>query len=258
MIKSFGPYINELRDKLDKNLFSTSFVRLANLYFLNAQYEDCIGICKIGLELYPDYLTVKMLLLKSLIRLEYINEAESILSEIEERLSGLTIFDLFKRQIDDLKKSSRQERIYYTEKINSTVDFENYSKKIEELNKGKASLGISDLKNFAVDELSFKIADDKDFGDFIKDFGDFKFEVKNVSKEHNNSVKRVNVKTNGSSGSHLSKIKFVSETLADIFAKQGHFEEAFDTYNVLMQSENTNRKRILQKISDLERNLNKV
>ena len=56
------------------------------------------------------------------------------------------------------------------------------------------------------------------------------------------------------SDSFFSGIKIITESLADILAKQGFFKEAFEAYNILLSQENSNKRRIQEKLYDLERN----
>ena len=66
-------YINFLKEKLENNFFSPLLIKLANLYFFNDQYDNCIKICNMVTELFPFYLTPKILKVKALIKLEYFN-----------------------------------------------------------------------------------------------------------------------------------------------------------------------------------------
>ncbi|MCX6164664.1 MAG: hypothetical protein NTU73_07350, partial [Ignavibacteriae bacterium] len=131
-MNSLEEYIVNIKAKLNESIFSPQFIRLANLYFINEQYDECISICTIGLQIFPDYLTAKLLLLKALIKLEYINEAEKVFSEIKNKIPNKDILKQLERSISDMKGKPGQERIFYPNKINTTVEYQSYKNKIDE------------------------------------------------------------------------------------------------------------------------------
>lgn len=53
----------------------------------------------------------------------------------------------------------------------------------------------------------------------------------------------------------MSKIKIVTETLADIYAAQGNYTEAFEAYKILIRAGSVNKLRIEEKLNELERNM---
>ncbi len=112
MPTNLNAYIEGLKEKINKSIFSPAFIRLANLYYRNGQFEECINICNIGLKIYPEYFTIKLLLLKALIQLEYISEAEPILIELEERFQDNEVLKNLRTKLNDLKKYNKQEKIY--------------------------------------------------------------------------------------------------------------------------------------------------
>jgi hypothetical protein len=60
---------------------------------------------------------------------------------------------------------------------------------------------------------------------------------------------------NDSKDSILGNVKIITETIADVIAKQGLHKEAFDAYTLLLRAGHKNKKRILEKIADLERRM---
>jgi len=210
------------------------FVRLANLYYLNKQYEECINTCKTGLEIYPSYLTAKLLLLKAFIKLEYINEAENLLDEVEN--------------------VSRQERIHYAPKHKPLIEFSGYEQKIKGLINIEPTIDLDSLllklDNNDVEELM----DESSYKTFTDSFKKFSLDISKGQTENSARESDTIKPTDDNSASYLSKIKIVTETLADLFAKQGNFKEAFNTYNILLKTNNSNKGRILKKLSELESN----
>jgi len=255
MITSLDEYIRNIKYKLNCNMFSPMFVRLANLYYLNKQYEDCINTCKTGLKIYPNYLTAKLLLLKALIKLEYINKAENLLDEIKDKITNPDIFNKLRNSISELENVSRQERIHYTPKHKPIIEFSSYEQKIKDLINIESTLDLDSLllklDNSDVEELM----DESSYKTFTDNFKKFSLDIRKgqteIRKKESGTVKPAD----DNSASYLSNVKIVTETLADLFSKQGNFKEAFNTYNKLLKTSNSNKGRILKKLSDLESNI---
>lgn len=254
MISSLDEYIRNIKYKLNCNMFSPMFVRLANLYYLNKQYEECINTCKTGLEIYPSYLTAKLLLLKAFIKLEYINEAENLLDEVKDKITNPDIFNKLRNSISELENVSRQERIHYAPKHKPLIEFSGYEQEIKGLINIEPTIDLDSLllklDNNDVEELM----DESSYKTFTENFKKFSLKIRKgqseISKIESGGVKP----TDDNSGSYLSEVKIFTETLADIFAKQGNFKEAFNTYNILLKTDNSNKGRILKKLSELESN----
>ncbi|TRZ64775.1 hypothetical protein D4R20_02220 [bacterium] len=252
-MSSLENYIRELRIKLNNKIFSPSFIRLANLYYINEQYEECINVCRIGLEIFPEYLTARLILLKALIKLEFLTEAESILKEFEYKLQNQDAINQFRNCITELKKKPSQERIYYTNKINTSIEYKDYSKKINDINTAKDNI---DLEHFD-GSMAKDIPDtsDAEYIHFCDTYKSFEFDINNISRDQNNNDSQNEKIKTSDSDSVISKMKIVTETIADLFAKQGYLKEAFDAYNILLESDKADKNRIQEKIYGLERSL---
>jgi len=252
-MNSLEEYIANTKTRLNENIFSPLFIRLANLYYINEQYDDCINTCTIGLQIYPDYLTAKLLLLKALIKLEYISEAEKVFSDIKGKIPNKDIYKILERNINDLKGKQGQERIFYPNKINTTVDFQSYKNKIDDLNKDINSVYYID--EYVDPDFKFTQEMQNSFDAFNKEFGSFKFDSGDnhiIKSEFKSRKENGNQST---PGSFLSKINIVTETIADIYVKQGYLKEAFDAYNILIEKSHPNTRRIQEKLYELERNM---
>jgi hypothetical protein len=250
MINSLDKYIEELKSKLNEKVFTPSFTRLANLYYLNGQYEECADICKTGLDIYPDYLTAKLILLKALIKLEYLSEAENLLSNISMKLSNFEVLNNYQESISVLRNSAQQERICYPTKVSHVAEYEditfNNSVSINPI------VSIDEALNLWSKNEENKIIDKIDFKKFEDQYNNYKLK-KTFPKKNEAPVKQS--KTNGNEETlHFLRIKMVTETFADLLAGQGFYKEAFNIYNSLIQNENANKKRLLEKLTELERN----
>jgi len=252
MISSLDEYIRNIKYKLNCNMFSPMFVRLANLYYLNKQYEECINTCKTGLEIYPNYLTAKLLLLKAFIKLDYINEADNLLDDIKDKITNPDIFNKLRNSISELENVSRQERIHYAPKHELMIEFSSYEQNIKDLIDIEPTLDLDSFLLKLEDSDARELLDESSYKTFTDNFKKFSIDLKKgqteISKKESGAVKPAD----DSSASYLSKVKIISETLADLFAMQGNFKEAFNTYNILLKTGNSNKGRILKKLSDLE------
>ncbi|MBI5401935.1 MAG: hypothetical protein HY959_00905 [Ignavibacteriae bacterium] len=252
-MNSLEEYISNTKAKLNENIFSPLFIRLANLYFINEQYDDCINTCTIGLQIYPDYLTAKLLLLKALIRLEYISEAERVFAEIKGKIPSKDIYKLIERSLAEIREKQSQERIFYPNKINSTIDFQSYKNKFDDINKDIQSVYYID--EYVDPDFRFTKEMENAFGAFSKNYSTFKFDS---NESHVIKTETKPKKENGNqsaAGSFLSKINIITETIADIYVKQGYLKEAFDAYNLLIEKNHPNKRRIQEKLYELERNM---
>ena len=119
-------YILELKSKLNRNYLSPHFIRYANLLFANEQYEECISVCMTGLQIYPNYLTAKLILLKAYMKAEYLNEAEILFGEIKSRITNKDMKQKLESNIRNLKSISKQEKIYYPTSARNKIDFKNF------------------------------------------------------------------------------------------------------------------------------------
>lgn len=252
MINSLDKYIEDLKSKINDTVFTSQFTRLANLYYLNGQYEECADICKIGLEIYPDYLTAKLILLKALIKLEYIGDAEILLNELDLKIGNFEIAKNYRDNIEELKKLSRQEKICYPTKNITITDYEEPLK--DKYNFDKSSyIEFEELLELW-SEKDTKMPDKIDFKKFEDAFMKYKIKQPHIKK---NDIPNKQPKTNGNQETetlHFLKIKMITETFADLLANQGYYKEAFNIYNSLLNNEDSNKKRLLDKLTELERN----
>jgi tetratricopeptide (TPR) repeat protein len=250
MVNSLEKYIEELKSQLNESVFSPHFTRLANLYYLNGQYEECADICKTGLDIYPYYLTAKIILLKALIKLEYLGDAENLLNAISLKIKNYQILNNYRDTLSELKKLAKQEKINYPTKISSNTEYEEI--KMEKTTEAKSDIIIDELLNLWSKNEESKLIDKIEFKKFEDKYNNYKLK-RTFHKKNEPSSKQI--KSNCIEESlHFLKIKMVTETFADLLAGQGFYKEAFNIYNSLMDNENANKKRLLEKLTELERN----
>ena len=245
--------IQDYRNKLEQNIFSPEFIRLANLYYINGQYEECTNVCRVGLEIYPDFLTAKLILIKSLIKLQYLTEAENLFGEIIEVIPELKITQSIRKELDELKKSYVQEKIYYPGKMNVTDDYRNYIDQIDTLRNKIIHIESDDITEASSDLLFSKYFSEENYIDFEKALDSLSIAEATIRTNNGRKQKKIISEDNDKNNSIISKIKAVTETLADILARQGHKENAYIMYNKLLESDTPNKSRIREKINELER-----
>jgi hypothetical protein len=254
MLNNFDKYTGEVKQKLDKNYLSPLFIRFANLLYANEHYEECIAVCKTGLEIYPEYLTAKLILLRAFMKCEYLNEAEVLFSQLRSKITNIDLRTKLETNIQNLKAISKQEKIYYVTAARYKYDYKAFEKKYQPQENLFTEFSLNELFD---EDLENKIINSKDYKDFLDQFESFHFD-RNMTARHSlqdNQVKKQEQSYN--SEDLLHKIKIVTETLADIYAQQGNFKEAFDAYNILIRAGSSNSKRIEEKLNELERNMMK-
>jgi tetratricopeptide (TPR) repeat protein len=239
-------YVYELKKKLDGNFLSPLFVRLANLFYLNEEYEECIELCKTGLKIYPDYLTAKLVLLKALLKMEYLTEAENLFEEITPKIKGMEIHATYERIFTELRKLSGQEKIYYPLDVKNKIDFKLFESTFDIREFVKENLSLEEVINEPDIVKSDDFIDKESFGRFLNEYDSLAISAK--LNEKNDDLKVVN-----QNQLKYYKLKIITETIADLYAKQGNFREAFEAYNILLKLTPSNQDRISQKIFELER-----
>lgn len=243
-------YTLEVKSKIDNNFLSPLFIRYANLLYANEQFEECISVCKTGLEIYPNYLTAKLLLLKSFLKAEYLNEAETLFKEIKCKITNTDLLSKLDNNIQILKSISGQEKIYYTKSIKNKFDFKAFEK---QFNLQADLFSDFSLNNFFEKGFQEKVFNEKEYENFQSLFESFHFEKDKISARSDFKFKKPAEMSD--TGDLLSKIKIVTETLADIYAAQGNFKEAFEAYKMLIRAGSKNKNRIEVKLNELERNM---
>lgn len=246
-MNSIEKYISSLKEELNEKMFSPSFIKLANMYYLNGQYEECVMTCNIGLQIFPNYLTVKLLLLKALIKLEHLSEAEKVFKEICCRISNPDLLMSFKHSIEELRNKPTQEKLFYVHKSSSNViDFETYGDKFLSIGKDIKKV---DLETF-IHEINS--ADSLLSEEELKKL---KCRYDELKIDASTKTTRTTQETNNNQGTFLSKFKKVTLTLADLLMKQGYLRDAFEAYSLLLSSNTGDKAKIQEKLNELERNL---
>lgn len=246
-MNSIEKHISTLKEELNNKIFSPAFIRLANMYYLNGQYEECITTCNIGLQMFPNYLTAKLLLLKALIKLEHLSEAEKVFKEICYKISNPDLLRSLKHSIEELRNKPTQERLFYAQKVYNTIDFKTYADKF---------ISIAECVEKIDFEVFIREIDNIDSFLTEEEFQKIKSRYDELNIDVSTSTTKTSQQTaNNNQGTLLSKFKKVTLTIADLLMKQGYLKDAFEAYSLLLNSNTDDRTKIQEKLNELERNL---
>jgi hypothetical protein len=244
----------EAREKIERNFFSPLFVKLANLHYINEEYEDCIEVCRTGLAIYPDYVTAKLILLRAFLKAEYLNEAEGLFQELTAKITSQSLLIKLRNSIDSLASVSNQEKLYFPSSPSIKADFSEFEKNIEIQEK---LFPEYDLNSFLeIEKGDDPTSLDPDYREFMKAYEEFHFYSRPANTDASHTGESFGRNIPLSEGDALlGKVRIITETLADLYATQGNYREAFEAYNLLLRAGSTNYKRIEEKLIDLERRM---
>ncbi|MFA7360049.1 MAG: hypothetical protein WC139_03335 [Candidatus Kapaibacterium sp.] len=210
------------------------------------------------IELYPFYLSPKILKIRALIKLEYYNEAENELNSIEKKVQNKDLIELLRSSIEEFRSKQTQAKIFYNEMLSDLDKFEDYEEYFKDL-KFCRTLPENNNPELTLIDSEFIQSIEND-----TEFISFKEEIKRMSLDlHQNKkgakseeeLKQNNIPSLNNKDSLLGNVKIITETIADVLAKQGLNKEAFDAYTLLLRAGHRNKKNILDKISELERRM---
>ncbi|MDD5361983.1 MAG: hypothetical protein PHN88_07610 [Ignavibacteria bacterium] len=249
-------YIGFLKEKLDSKFFSPLLIKLANLYFFNDQFDNCIKICDMVNELFPYYLSPKILKIKALIKLEYFNEAENELNSITNRIPNKELTELLYSSLEEFKNKQSQAKIFYPEMLSDLDKFEDYSEDLRNIPHCKSISEQTESELLLIDsDYLLNLSNEDNYQKFVSEVNNItltKFSPKKSESgsENGNGKAKVDHKE-----TMLSNVKIITETIADILVKQGLYKEAFDAYTFLLRAGHKNKRKILEKIAELERRM---
>ncbi|MEO8514314.1 MAG: tetratricopeptide repeat protein [Ignavibacteria bacterium] len=237
--------IQKLEDKIRSNPLTPEFVKLANYYLINGNINEAIELLQAGLKFYPNYVTAQLLMGKAYLSNRYFMDAkklfEKLLSEHPEMAiaqkyldiaSELTKSEVSRRHEDDIVPKLEFKAPVYNEYDFNFNLFPTYE--IEELSTEKVDLQ--------------QIEESNEYSDFSKIFETPHF-FRKEGKKPTYEKKRLKNKF---------EVKIITETLADIFAKQGNYFDAMEAYTYLLKIKPERTEVLESKISEVEVQINKL
>lgn len=237
--------ITKLEDKIRNNPLTPEFVKLANYYIINNNVGEAIELLNAGLKFYPNYITAQMLLGKAYLANRYFLDAKKIFEQILADNPDMAIARKYLDIASDMthnEVSRRHEedvvpKLEFKAPVYNDYDF-NYnlfpSYEIEELSANRIDLEA--------------VGESNDYADFMKVFESPHYFKKENAKP---SYEKKRLK-------NKFEVRIITETLADIFAKQGNYFDAMEAYAYLLKIKPERKEALESKISEVEVQINKL
>jgi tetratricopeptide (TPR) repeat protein len=237
--------IAKFEEKVRSNPLSPEFVKLANYYLINENVNEAINLLQVGLTFYPNYSTAKLLLGKSYLANRYFFDAKKIFELLLNENPDMSIAKKYLDIANELTKSEVSRR--HDDDIIPKLEF-------------KAPV----FNNY---DFNYNLFPTYDIEDFVKENkATDDFEESNEYKEFKNVVespfffKRENFKPSFERKRLRNKfeVKIITETLADIFAKQGSYFDAIEAYTHLLKIKPERKEQLESKINEVEMQIQKL
>lgn len=237
--------IQKLEDKIRSNPLTPEFVKLANYYLINGNINEAIALLQAGLKFYPAYVTAQLLLGKAYLSNRYFFDAKKLFEKlltdnpemaIAQKYLDIAI-DLTKSEVSRRHEEDIVPKLEFKAPVYNDYDF-NYNLfptyEIEELSTERV-----DLK---------EIEESNEYAEFRKIFESPHFFKKEGTKPAYEKKRLKN----------KFEVKIITETLADIFAKQGNYFDAMEAYTYLLKIKPERTEVLESKISEVEIQINKL
>lgn len=238
--------IQKLEEKIRINPFSPDFAKLANYYLVIGNNKEAIELLQAGLKIYPQYTTAKLLLGKAFLSSRYYVNAKQVFDKLLEENPFIAIARKYLDIINDLTKSEVSRS--YDDDIIPKLDF-----KAPAFNESDFNFNM--FPDYEIEDL---ISDKIDLNDIEEknEYLDFKkiYQTPYYFKKEGNSKKTLEKKRL----KNKFELKIVTETLADIFAKQGNYFDAIEAYTYLLKVKPERKEVLESKINEVEIQINKL
>ena len=238
--------IQKLEDKIRANPLSPEFVKLANYYLINGNTQEAIELLKAGLEFYPSYPTAKLLLGKAFLAGRYFMDAKRIFEKLIAESPDMNVAQKYLEISNDMTKTEVSRR--HEEDVIPKLEF-----KATVFNDYEFNYNLFpsyEIEDFTGNGVKLESLDDSN------DFKDFKkvFESPHYFKNENSSKPSFEKKRL----KNKFEVKIITETLADIFAKQGNYFDAIEAYTYLLKIKPGRKEALENKIGEVEMQINKL
>lgn len=237
--------IQKLEDKIRVNPLTPEFVKLANYYLVNNNTSEAIELLHAGLKFYPEYVTAKMVLGKAYLANRYFVDAKKIFEQVLADNPDLEIGQKYLEIANDLVKNEVSRR--HEDDIVPKLEF-----KAPVFNEYDFNYNL--FPSYEIDELigdklnSAEIEETNEYSEFKKVFESPHYFEKDKAKPKYEKKRLKN----------KFEVKIITETLADIFAKQGNYFDAMEAYTYLLKIKPERKEALESKISEVEVQINKL
>jgi tetratricopeptide (TPR) repeat protein len=236
--------IAKFEEKIRDNPLTPEFVKLSNYYLVNSNINEAVNLIQTGLNFYPNYTTAKLILAKCYLANRYFYDSKKIFEQILIEYPEMEIARKYLDIANDLTKSEVSRK--QDEDMVPVLDF-------------KAPV-------FSEYDFSYNLFPSYEAEDLINNKIDIAVDDTNEYKEFKKVVesphffKRENTKPTYERKRLKNKfeVKIITETLADIFAKQGNYFDAIEAYTYLLKIKSDRKEQIQSKISEVEIQIQKL
>ncbi len=237
--------IEKFEDKVRSDPLSPEFVKLANYYLINGNVNEAISLLHSGLDFYPNYVTAKLILGKCYLANRYFFDAKKMFEQILSDIPHLSIARKYFEIADDLTKQEVSRK--HEDDIVPKLDF-----KAPVFNDFDFNYNL--FPSYEIEDLMKDRIDVNEFSE-AADYKEFKsvFESPYFFRHENTRpvIERKRLK-------NKFEVRIITETLADIFAKQGNYFDAIEAYTYLLKIKPEKKEILEGKISEVEVQIQKL
>lgn len=238
--------VQKLEDKIRANPLSPEFVKLANYYLINGNTIEAVNLLKAGLEFYPNYPTARLLMGKAYLAGRYFMDAKKIFAQLITDFPDMSIAQKYLDIAVDMTKTEVSR--WHDEDIIPKLEFK--APMFNDYDFNYNLFPSYEIDEFVSNGISLESLDDSnEFKDFKNVFEEPHFFRNEEASKPSFEKKRLKNKF---------EVKIITETLADIFAKQGNYFDAIEAYTYLLKFKPERREVLESKIGEVEMQINKL
>jgi tetratricopeptide (TPR) repeat protein len=236
--------IAKFEEKIRDNPLSPEFVKLSNYYLINGNVNEAINLVNIGLNFYPQYSTARLILGKCYLANRYFFDAKKIFEKLLIDYPDLNIAKKYLDIANELTKTEVSRK--HEHDIIPVLDFK--APVFNEYDFNYNLFPSYEVDDIISDKIETSIDESAEYKDFMKIVETPHF-FKRESTIRSFEKKRLKNKF---------EVKIITETLADIFAKQGNYFDAIEAYTYLLKIKPNRKDQLESKISEVEVQIQKL
>ena len=237
--------ITKFEDKVRTNPLTPEFVKLANYYLINGSVTEAIDLLQAGLKFYPNYITARILLGKCYLANKYYFDGKKIFEQVLAENPDMEIVKKYLDIASDLAKNEVSRK--HEDDLIPKLDF-----KAPPFNDYDFSYNL--FPSYEIDDIIGESKILEAVGE-MPEYNDFKNIIESPHYFKKEIVKPTFEKKRLK---NKFEVKIITETLADIFAKQGNYFDAIEAYSHLLKIKPDRREILESKISEVEVQINKL
>ncbi|MFQ5797646.1 MAG: tetratricopeptide repeat protein [Bacteroidota bacterium] len=249
--------IRYLEQRLEDNPNSPLSIRLASHYLKAGRTSEAKVLCERGISLYPDYPTAHLILGKCFLALDRYAEAKNAFRRVLTLLPGCLPAQLFLKQLAPLAPDALDRPTPIVEPLRSRRDEEKHATAATDRSAGVAEKPVegSDLETQEGAPSTESPVRPEDLVGPPSGTGFTDLEVLAEKLKH---VKRMAPDPNAIADAQANvdersqDVEIVSETMAEIYASQGAYDEAIRIYRLLIEKKTDHGEKFAARIRELQ------